>query len=349
MRIRDDVAAALELARRARDGDARAEGARRHHDHRHRLSRAGPIACRRWRPRSRLASFDDLSLDALRARRSVKWRMYPPDVLPAFVAEMDFPLAPPIREALLAAVENDDCGYPHPAQLGEAFAGFAAERYGWARRPGAGRARARRRRGHRRAARPCSPSRTPASSSTRRSTGRSSRRSAAAGRRVVEAPLALGDDGGWELDLDALERAFADGAAAYLLCNPHNPTGRVYHARGAGRGRASSPTRYGVIVLSDEIHAPLTLDGRDARRRTSRSARRRPRTGSRSRARARRGTSPASRPRSSSRAPRPGAELAAQAAAAPAATTRATSACSPRSRRSPTAARGSTRCSATST
>src|SRR4051794_36229657 len=79
--------------------------------------------------------FDDLSLDDLRRRQSVKWQMYPADVLPAFVAEMDFPLAEPIREALIAAVENDDCGYPHPARLGAAFAGFAAERYGWTVEP----------------------------------------------------------------------------------------------------------------------------------------------------------------------------------------------------------------------
>ena len=79
--------------------------------------------------------FDDVSLDDLRRRQSVKWRMYPPDVLPAFVAEMDFPLAEPIRAALIAAVENDDCGYPHPGGLGEAFAGFAAERWGWTVEP----------------------------------------------------------------------------------------------------------------------------------------------------------------------------------------------------------------------
>src|SRR5689334_10849004 len=75
--------------------------------------------------------FDDLSLDALRQRRSVKWRMYPPDVLPAFVAEMDFSLAAPVREALLEAIEIDDCGYPFAAPLGDAFAVFAADRYGW--------------------------------------------------------------------------------------------------------------------------------------------------------------------------------------------------------------------------
>jgi cystathionine beta-lyase len=81
----------------------------------------------------------------------------------------------------------------------------------------------------------------------------------AAGRRILEAPLALGDDGVWRLDLDVLERAFAD-AAVYLLCNPHNPTGLV-HTREELAAIAELATRHGVIVLSDEIHAPLALDG----------------------------------------------------------------------------------------
>jgi cystathionine beta-lyase len=203
------------------------------------------------------ASFDDLSLEALRRRQSVKWQLHPPDVLPAFVAEMDFPLAPPVRDALLAAVENDDCGYPHPKHLGEAFAGFAAERYGWAvdlervvlvpdvvtgiaellavlTEPDDGIV-----------VNP--PVYGPFFMTV-----------VAAGRRVVEAPLALGGDGVWRLDLDVLERAFAD-AAAYLLCNPHNPTGLV-HTREELVAIAELATRYGVIVLSDEIHAPMALD-----------------------------------------------------------------------------------------
>src|SRR5262245_44898978 len=75
--------------------------------------------------------FENVSLEELRARRSAKWVTYPEDVLPAWVAEMDFPLPPPVREVLLRAVELDDCGYPHPGGLGEAFAGFAADRFGW--------------------------------------------------------------------------------------------------------------------------------------------------------------------------------------------------------------------------
>src|SRR5215212_10688328 len=76
-------------------------------------------------------AFETLSLDELRTRSSAKWATYPPDVLPAWVAEMDFRLAPPLRQALLAAVERDDCGYPFPDSLGEAFATFAADRFAW--------------------------------------------------------------------------------------------------------------------------------------------------------------------------------------------------------------------------
>ena len=50
-------------------------------------------------------------MDGLLARGSEKWSKYPPDVLPAFVAEMDFALAPPIKDALHAAIERDDLGY----------------------------------------------------------------------------------------------------------------------------------------------------------------------------------------------------------------------------------------------
>ena len=53
---------------------------------------------------------DAITVEALRERRSVKWREFPPDVLPAFVAEMDFPLAPPIAAALHRAVDRSDTG-----------------------------------------------------------------------------------------------------------------------------------------------------------------------------------------------------------------------------------------------
>jgi cystathionine beta-lyase len=76
--------------------------------------------------------FDDLSLDELRARRSIKWTHYPPDVLPAWVAEMDFALAPPVHAVLASAVERNDMGYANTSGLPAAFAAFAAERFRWA-------------------------------------------------------------------------------------------------------------------------------------------------------------------------------------------------------------------------
>jgi cystathionine beta-lyase len=205
-----------------------------------------------------LTSFDDLSLERLRARRSAKWATHPPDVLPAWVAEMDFRLAPPVREALLEAVERDDCGYPEPRELVGAFVAFAAEHFGWT----------------------VEPERLwivpDVMSAIGSLLGTLTEPNAAVvvnppiyppffgaitelDRRLVEVPLAR-DGARWILDLDALERAFADGAAAYLLCNPHNPTGRVF-------GRSELDTvarladRHGVLVFSDEIHAPLTLPG----------------------------------------------------------------------------------------
>ena len=72
----------------------------------------------------------DCSLERLRARTSYKWRTYPADVLPAFVAEMDFDPAEPIKDAIRAAVAAGDLGYPHVGDLGAAFADFAADRLG---------------------------------------------------------------------------------------------------------------------------------------------------------------------------------------------------------------------------
>jgi len=73
---------------------------------------------------------DDLEL--LRRRRSVKWRSHPDDVLPLPVAEMDFALAPPVRDGLAQAVHRSDTGYSFAgAELAQALAGFAAGRWSW--------------------------------------------------------------------------------------------------------------------------------------------------------------------------------------------------------------------------
>jgi cystathionine beta-lyase len=205
--------------------------------------------------------FDDLALDRLRQRRSAKWAAYPADVLPAWVAEMDFPIAEPIKRALRDAIDLDDCGYARPHALREAFAAFAAGRFDWT----------------------VDPARVIAVPEVMIGVGEVLRLVTTPGdqvvvnppvyppffatiaeveRRVVEVPLArgAGGAGGWALDLASLERAFAAGARAFLFCNPHNPVGRVFEA-GDVRAVAELAARYDVAVLADEIHAPLTLPG----------------------------------------------------------------------------------------
>src|SRR6266487_5523048 len=167
--------------------------------------------------------------EVLRKRRSAKWQTYPADVLPLTVAEMDFALAEPVAEALHEAVERSDAGYAMPVPgLGRALAGFAASRWDWDIDPasvttvtdvGVGVVEL-----LRLLARPgdavvISPPVYPPFFDW----------VAEAGARLVEVPLAH-DDAGWCLDLAALETVFAACPAAYVLCNPHNPVGRVHTA-----------------------------------------------------------------------------------------------------------------------
>ena len=208
--------------------------------------------------------FEDLDLDRLRRRRSEKWQLHPPDVLPAFIAEMDYDLAEPVAAALRAAVDLDDCGYATRDGIGESFAAFAAARHGWTVDPG---------RVH---LIPDVMAGFDAVLALATEPGDGVvinppvyppffQHIGFARRRVVEVPLVRADDpagpaGRWELDFAGLEAAFAAGARAYLLCSPHNPTGRVFSPADLGR-IASLAEQYGVLVLADEIHAPLTLPG----------------------------------------------------------------------------------------
>jgi cystathionine beta-lyase len=196
-------------------------------------------------------------LQSLRERTSEKWRAYPEDVIPLFVAEMDYPLAEPIAEALTEAVRRSDTGYARPGgELPRAFADFAARRWGWQVDPGQVTTTADVAvvvvEALRLAIRPGdgvvinTPVYPPFFNFVPE-----------AGGRIVEVPL-LQNAAGWSIDLDGLERAFAAGARAYLLCNPHNPLGHP-HPADQLVAVAELAARYGVTVVSDEIHAPLTL------------------------------------------------------------------------------------------
>jgi cysteine-S-conjugate beta-lyase len=192
--------------------------------------------------------------DALRRRRSSKWVTHPPDVLPAFVAELDVELAPPVRDALVEAIELGDVGYTEPGGLFESFAAFAGRRLGWAPDPARMRLVPDVMAGIVEALRVLTAPgdgvviATPAYPPFFEGIPE-------AGRRTVEVPLADG-----ELDLDGLDAAFAAGARAFLLCSPHNPGGRVL-SRARLEEVAALAARHDVLMLADEIHAPLTLPG----------------------------------------------------------------------------------------
>ncbi len=195
---------------------------------------------------------------ALATRRSAKYRKYPPDVLPVWVAEMDVTLAGPVQAALAAAIANSDTGYAQPGALPEVFAAFAARRYGWSPDPGRMLMLPDVMRGVSEMLRAVTepgdgvvintPVYPPFFAHIND-----------VGRRVVASPMAATADG-YRIDLERLEADFAAGARAYLLCNPHNPTGAVATCEEL-LAVAELAERYRVRVIVDEIHAPLTYPG----------------------------------------------------------------------------------------
>jgi cystathionine beta-lyase len=206
-----------------------------------------------------MANFDDISIGDLRRRRSAKWTMFPADVLPAWVAEMDFPLDTNVRNALLDSIQHDDCGYANGAGVGAAFAAFVKARYDWTLDP----------RGVfvipdvlvgiseilRTLVKPGDRIvvNSPVYPPFYRVVGEVERQ-------IEDVPLLRGADGSWSFDLAGLERAFAGGAKAYLLCSPHNPLGMVFDLTTLAC-IAELAKEHNVLVIADEIHAPLTMSG----------------------------------------------------------------------------------------
>jgi cystathionine beta-lyase len=207
-----------------------------------------------------------LALDAPRAadlHRSsrIKWRLYGEDVLPAWVADMDFPVAAPIQRALHELVRKSDLGYhqvPLSPQLREVLVSRMAERFSWTVDP--------------RRIRPLvnvvqgldapvmlhsqpgdgvvvmTPIYPPFLAAVEKS-----------GRHLVENPLVRGANR-YDIDFDRLDASIEPNTRLLLLCNPHNPTGRVFErAELAALGEIA--VRHELVVVSDEIHSDLTYPG----------------------------------------------------------------------------------------
>ena len=209
--------------------------------------------------------FESLSPESLRSMRtSIKWTRYPEDVLPLFVAEMDFTVSPVIQQTIIDRVLASDTGYLDSAgPLADAFADFAQDRWGWQ----------------------VDPAHVHLCTDVSAGIVETLRLVLPEGGRVaittpvypsffemleelpveiVEIPLVnRGEaDPDMRLDIEALAAEFSSAAGidALLLCSPHNPHGLIHTSKELSH-LARLAHAHDVFVISDEIHAPLTHSG----------------------------------------------------------------------------------------
>lgn len=201
----------------------------------------------------------DISDEQLRARASLKWSNVDADVLPAWVAEMDAHLDPAITDTLQQALSRHDTGYPGSDDgIGKAFSDFARERWNWTIQPEQLSI-------HVDAA-------TAATKLVRTYTGENGKVLimppvynrfyswlAVGGVVPDEVPLTDLANGGF-FDLAGIEASLRAGTKVILLCNPHNPLGRVFSQHELSQ-LADLADQYGAVVISDEVHAPLVYHG----------------------------------------------------------------------------------------
>lgn len=213
-----------------------------------------------------MAMIRDLTDDQAR-RALLKWSVAEPDVLPAWVAEMDYGLAPCVHDALREAIEQEATGYPafpiegyggkSGRELPQAYSDFAARQFGQEVDPNHVLPTVDVTAGVRVALDVFSdpgpvifplPGYPPQHDVAQ-----------VTGRQRVD--LVLDPDAERaEIDLDQLDALFRDGARTLLLTQPHNPWGRLF-SRAELEGIRDIALKHGARVISDEIHAPLTLDG----------------------------------------------------------------------------------------
>lgn len=205
-----------------------------------------------------MTAFDTITEEDLRRSGGMKWSAYP-GAIGAFVAEMDFGTAPAVRDALHEWTDSGLFGYPPPglrAAMTQACATWQRDAYGWdvpVER-----------------VRPLADVLSGLSAVIELFTAPGSAvvlptpaympfltLPAVHGREVVQVPMRR-DEAGWHLDLDGIDRALAAGGGLLVMCNPHNPIGKVY-TRDEMLAVAEVVERHGARVFSDEIHSPLVF------------------------------------------------------------------------------------------
>ena len=205
--------------------------------------------------------FDDITVEDLVEAGSLKWTRMPGH-LAAFVAEMDFGTAPAVTAVLESMTAKSLLGYLPPSaatEMSQATSEFLDAHFGWQVAPT---------RIHptadvlsayevvlERFTRPGSAVIVPTPAYMPFLTLTPLR-----GREVIEVPMVAGEEGRWEMDLAGISAAFEQGAELLILCNPHNPLGRVY-TRDELLALAAVVEQHGGRVFSDEIHAPISFGG----------------------------------------------------------------------------------------
>lgn len=207
-----------------------------------------------------MTDFDAITAAALQAAGSRKWTAFP-GCIGAFVAEMDFGIAPPIRQALDKAMADGLTGYLTARllqDLGSACAQWQQTHHDWIINPADIKVMPDVLSSLEVVLRhflpvgtpvvvpvPCYMPFIPILNWV--------------GNPVIQLPMLRTADG-WQMDEAGLDAAFAGGAGMLLLCNPHNPIGKVYRREELGHISAIAE-RHGARVFSDEIHAPLVFAG----------------------------------------------------------------------------------------
>jgi len=191
---------------------------------------------------------------------SIKWQFYPKDVLPMWVADMEFPAPKPILRALHKAVDHGVLGYEMPSKaLQETAASRMDKLYRWQVKPEAVVAVTGIVSGFSVAVRiACTPKKgvlvqTPVYNEFHEVKNN-------IGIPLLEAPLIKHVNGNilsYEIDWDIFEKQVKK-AGMFLLCNPHNPLGIIFSRKDLLK-MAELCIRNNVLIVSDEIHSELMM------------------------------------------------------------------------------------------